>query len=210
MFHISRNMMKIILLDLFIIIGLITYFVFFHSNQSIKIHGTYLKKPLDITKFSFVDTQDQAFTKEQLQGHWTMLYFGFTHCPVICPTTLSALNGMYQFLEKDLPKDQLPEVAFISVDPVIDNVQQLNHYVKSFNAHFIGLRTGLKETLEFEKQLHLAVDKNNPLNHSMEVLLINPDGKIQAYFSYPHQMENLIKDYKMIVAQWSKDQGMRR
>lgn len=128
-----------------------------------------------------------------------MIFFGFTNCEMVCPTTMVELSKMYKKLQQDLPENLLPLVVFISVDPNRDTVEKLNSFVNSFNSHFIGIRADITETIALAKQFHITVSKNSPVNHNMEVLLLNPSTSIQAYFSYPHQSEQLAADYKLIL-----------
>lgn len=174
------------------------------SVREIKIDGLYLTPSKKFNNFQLTDNKGNALTHENLKGKWTMMFFGFTNCGMVCPTTLSSLNKMYQLLEKDVPSDQLPQVLFISVDPERDTVAKLNSYVKTFNSHFIGA-TGTPEAIAaLTKQLHILAIKVNTKNsyyydHSAEVLLINPKGDVQAYLSYPHKPEQLVKDYKLVL-----------
>jgi len=172
------------------------------------IDGVILPKPRIIANFSLTDHHNQSFTKKQLQGHWTMMFFGFTSCALVCPTTLSELNKMYQLLEKELPADKLPQVIFVTVDPNRDTLARLNEYVTAFNKNFIGVRANITMTVAFEKQLHIAAatvttdnsgQKNYTINHSAEILVFNPRGELYAYLSYPHQALQLVKDYKLIL-----------
>ena len=195
---------KIISMMVFYIIlvaGLIIYFSVIRPPVAIKIHGTYMNSPNDITAVHLIDNDGKPFNRQNLLGHWTMLFFGFTHCPMICPTTLSLLNNMYKLLEKKLPDKQLPHIMLISVDPDRDSEEVLTQYVHGFNTQFTAARANVTDILAFEQQLHLVVSGNNPLNHSMDIILVNPDAKVQAYFSYPHQADELAKDYKAIVNQ---------
>jgi protein SCO1 len=203
-----KKIVIFILLDAILIIALIIYFGFIHPHTSIKISGIFIETPKDISEFYFIDNHSKPFTKDRFKGHWTILFFGFTNCAMICPTTMEVLNKMYQILEKDLPNNQLPQVVFITVDPDRDSIAELNRFVTSFNTHFIGARAEIGETIALEKQLHIITskrqEKNREVNaysidHSMEVLLLNPAGRVQAYFPYPHQPEQMAKDYKLIL-----------
>jgi len=158
--------------------------------------------------FHLTDFNGKAFTNENLKGHWTMMFFGFTNCAMVCPTTMSALSGMYKQLQKELPQNQLPQVVMVSVDPDRDTQERMKDYVTSFNSQFKGVRADIAETVALEKQLHIVAAKievdgqgNNQytVNHSAEILLFNPKGQVQAYLSYPHQAEQMAKDYSLIV-----------
>lgn len=198
----SRKIAVFILFDVFIIGLLVIYFGIIRPHINIKINGTYIKTPADIEEFHFIDNHGMPFSKKNLQGHWSMIFFGFTHCAMVCPTTMAELNKMYKKLQQELPENQLPQVVFVSVDPDRDTVSELNEFIKSFNSHFIGIRADMAATIALEKQFHVTVSTNNPINHSMEILLLNPAAQVQAYFTYPHSSEQLAVDYQLLRGQF--------
>lgn len=179
------------------------------SKKNNNIDGILLSKSKPIANFQMTDNQSHVFTKENLKGHWTMMFFGFTHCGYVCPTTMSALGKMYQMLEKELPTNQLPRVVMVSVDPERDSVQTMDKYVRSFNSHFVGVRGNIDQTSALQDQLHITATKmqaggsnkdSYTINHSAEIILFNPNAEIQAYFSFPHQAERMVQDYKSIIS----------
>lgn len=181
----------------------------YQRTHQIKITGTYLSTPTVINDFQLIDNHGKRFTKENLKGRWTMLFFGFTNCGMVCPTTMDALNKMYKKLQQSLPQDKLPQIVLITVDPDRDTIERLNDYVNAFNSNFVGARAEIVDTINLEKQLHIAAAKmqvdgqgvnNYTINHSAEILLINPGGKIQAYLSYPHQPDEMVKDYQLVLS----------
>jgi protein SCO1/2 len=199
----------IIIFDIIIITAIIIYFgiVRPHQLSNLKINGIYLPKATEVSDFTLTDNHGNPFTNDTLKGHWTMMFFGFTNCAMVCPTTMDALNKMYQSLQKELPENQLPLITLVSVDPERDTVEKMNDYVSSFNPHFVGARAEIPQTIALEKQFHIAAAKmeadgqgagHYSINHSAEIILINPEGQVQAYFSYPHQPEKMAADYKLI------------
>lgn len=177
--------------------------------QSVKIEGTVMPVAKAIADFHLTANNGQSFSKDDLKGHWTMLFFGFTNCGYVCPTTMTELNKMYQILQKDLPEQQLPQVVLVSVDPERDSVEKMNVYINAFNSRFIGARAPEAETEALENQLHIAAIKTSAaegnsdqymINHSAEIILFNPEAQIQAYFSFPHKGEQLAQDYRSILA----------
>jgi protein SCO1/2 len=200
--------------SIIIILSIIFYVVVLRPQQQyyrehhVDINGTYLIKPLMVPDFALMDNSNQAFTRQNLLGHWTLLFFGFTHCEMVCPISLSTLNAMYRQLEKTLPPAQLPQVVFVTIDPERDTQKELDLYVTNFNSHFIAARTSSKKTLALESDFHVESNKTTSnksgsaysINHSSEILLINPDAKIQAYFRYPPHTELLVKDYNSIIS----------
>lgn len=177
------------------------------TAENIKIDGVFLTTPKTIADFQLTTNDGKPFTKENLKGHLTMMFFGFTNCSYVCPTTMSALNKMYKTLQKDLPADQLPQIVMISVDPERDTAAKMNSYVTTFNPNFVGLTGKAEDTKALEKQLNIVAVKvksgkgknNYYMDHSAEILLFNTNGELQAYMSYPHTPEQLVKDYKLML-----------
>ena len=208
------NKKKNILIILFIIILFVGTFIYLGMKnktppmKNIKIDGVMLPIAKAIEPFQLTDQDGKLFNQDNLKDKWTFMFFGFTNCGYVCPTTLAELNKMYKVLQKDLPEDKLPQIVLISVDPERDTVARMKQYVHAFNQHFIGLRGEEAATIALEKQLHISAVKMQAagqpadhymINHSAEILVFNPDAKLQAYFSYPHQSEQMIADYKLIL-----------
>lgn len=210
----KRSLSIIILFFVVLTIGLVFYFNVlrpqrqYYLTHYVNIHGIYLLHPIETQDFSLIDTQRKPFTKENLKNHWTMLYFGFTHCNLVCPTTMSTLNKMYVILQKTLDKKELPQVIFITIDPENDSLKKIKDFVTAFNANFIGLKGSMEATKSIEKQLHIITttqkdtlkSANSTLNHTTDILLINPEAKIQAYFTFPQQSTSMAEEYRSILA----------
>lgn len=205
-----KKIIGVILVVLALVVSVEMYFGFLHHPEvanNVKINGVFLANAKEINDFQLSSTQEKSFSKANLNGHWTMMFFGFTNCGMVCPTSMAALNGMYKLLEKDLPPTSMPQVVMVSIDPDRDTVQRMKEYVTSFNPNFLGARADINETIKLEKQLHITAAKiqNSPekndyyFNHSAEVLIFNPKGQLQAYLSYPHNAEEMAKDYKLIL-----------
>jgi protein SCO1 len=202
-----------LVLGLVIVLGLFVYFIVIRPQQTyyyahhVKINGIYLLKPIRISDFELIDHHGIRFSKDNLKNHWSLLFFGFSHCDSICPNTLIVLNDMYLLLKNNMPENKLPQVVFISVDPERDTITQLNKFMRAYNSHFIAARTTPEKTDALEKELHvisekIKIDGNKnqySINHSGDILLINPKAEIQAYFSYPQQANKLANDYDAIL-----------
>ncbi|HSW69236.1 MAG TPA: SCO family protein [Gammaproteobacteria bacterium] len=207
----NRKLIFIILAVIILVAAVEIYFGFLQKREvanNVKIDGVFLAQTKEINDFQLMDGKGQPFNKSSLNGHWTMMFFGFTNCSMVCPTTMAALSEMYKKLEKDLPSAQLPQIVMVSVDPDRDTKKRMQTYVKSFNPNFIGVRANITETVALENQLHIAAAKiqadgagknRYTINHSAEILLFNPKGQLQAYLSYPHQAEQMAEDYKLII-----------
>lgn len=144
-----------------------------------------LPKSVQIKEFSLYDQNAQAITLSELKGRWSLVFFGFTYCPDICPTTLAEINRA----AKLITKENL-QVVLISVDPERDTPKQLKTYIEYFNPKFQAW-SGEKPQLEtLARQLHIFFQKNGDgesylMDHSSQVVLVNPDGEYQGYFTSP-------------------------
>ncbi len=174
-----------------------------------KFHGTYLENPRTINQFSLMGTDQKTFDNSSLQGQWTLLFFGFTNCGYLCPTTLAEVSKMYRILEAQGVKE-LPRVVMISIDPDRDSQEKLGHYVTSFHPDFYGARGEDDSVKAMTHEMGIAytkvIDKNNmdPQNydvqHSGALMLFNPQGELNAFFTTPHHADLLAKDYILLVS----------
>jgi protein SCO1/2 len=179
-----------------------------YDVKSIKIDGFFLPTPKDLHNFQLTTNDGKPFTKDSLKGHMTLMFFGFTNCRYVCPTTLATLNKVYQILQKELPENKLPQIVMVSVDPERDTVVKMNTYINSFNSHFIGVRGDMVQTHALAKQLNIVAIKVQEgkgkndyyMDHSAEILVFNPDGQLQAYLSYPHKTKQLVEEYKSMLS----------
>jgi protein SCO1/2 len=157
----------------------------------------------DISAFELVDHHGKAFTNASLQGSWSFLFFGYTHCPDVCPTTLSVLNSVAQQLGNDASNVRF---VFITVDPERDTPEHLARFVSYFNSDFIGI-TGNPEAIEvLTKQLGVLAMRvasgDNPgsylMDHTAGVFLVDPDGKYHAVFMPPLTAEMIVANFGKI------------
>jgi protein SCO1/2 len=108
--------------------------------------ATLLPQLRSLQPFSLVDQHGRPFTNQTLQGRWTFISFGYTHCPDICPTTLAMLTSMEKQLQASGNSAEY-QIAFVSVDPERDTQQRLAEYIDFFNPAFLGV-TGDESELQ--------------------------------------------------------------
>jgi protein SCO1/2 len=166
--------------------------------------GTLIEPARPLPPLALVDHDDRPFDSERLRGGWTLLFFGFTSCPDVCPVTMTALAQTKQLLT-DLPEPSRPRVVMISVDPERDTSERLGAYVKSFDPAFVGA-TGAKPAIdELAQRMGVLVatrpleGDNYTVDHSTSVFLIDPDGALRALFSAPHTPKLIADDYRRIT-----------
>lgn len=163
-----------------------------------------LQAPKALSDFSLMDDTGHSFTAASLQGHWSLLYTGYTHCPDACPTTLAALDQAMKFLK--IPVDRHPQVYFISVDPQRDSPELLKNYTFYFNPGFIGV-TGSQDQLQVLTAplgLDFSYEKpdakgNYGVVHSTAVVLVDPKGREVALYTPPLDPKRMASDYVNII-----------
>ena len=184
-----------------VVICLSLVLVYNNHKSAVKLNATVLPKARTLTTFKLTDTNNQLFTQHSLQNRWTLLFFGFTHCSAVCPVTMSALAQMYRILEKKHVAD-LPHVVMITLDPKRDDLKHLREYVTAFNPHFDGV-TGKIETIHsLAKLMGVAYTNsvaNGDIEHTGTIMLINPQGKLLAFFTSLHDPKILAHDYLEIL-----------
>jgi protein SCO1/2 len=177
-----------------------------HTDKS-RFHGTWLDKPRAVSAFNLFGMDHVPFSNASLQHHWTLLFFGFTHCPSMCPTTMAELAKFYQLLESKGIKP-LPQVVFISLDPDRDDLDRLTRYVTAFDPRFYGVRGDLDAVKSMAKEMGVAYAKvalsaeqqdSYTIEHTGTLMLLNPEGQLTAFFTMPHNAELLAEDYQLAL-----------
>lgn len=159
-----------------------------------------------LPEFQLTDHRNQTLDRDALTGHWSLMFFGYTHCPDICPITLQTLNQMYRAIEDADVRDAL-RVYFVSVDPDRDTAELLADYVGYFNQDFIGATAPLDAlriltgALGIAHQLHKKSesDSNYLVDHSGAIVLLNPQAEYAGLFSAPHDHLTMARDVTRIV-----------
>jgi protein SCO1 len=176
--------------------------------------GTMLTPGRELKDFSLIDSHGRAFGPANLRGHWSLLFFGYTNCPDFCPTTLTTLAAMQKRL-RAANAPVLPQVIFVSVDAKRDTPAQLAKYVPYFDPGFIGLTATDQPSIEaIAKTLGVAVviqptaaDGNYTVDHSGDIFVLSPDGRITAILSGPFSVTALQGDFQRIVDARGKSDG---
>lgn len=166
--------------------------------------GTLLSPGRPLPAFTLIDHTGAAFDPSRLQRRWTLMFFGFTTCPDVCPTTLALLARVEQALS-DLPAPTRPQVVLVSVDPERDVPEQLANYVHFFSPSFVGVTGSPAQIDEFTRAMGTPVAKR-PLSeggytvdHSGSIFVVDPSGALRALFSPPHSQDALVADLRVLL-----------
>ncbi|UVJ44103.1 SCO family protein [Pseudomonas sp. LS1212] len=156
-----------------------------------------------VPSLEMTDQNGQPVAVDQLKGKWSLLFFGYTFCPDICPTTLAQLRQV----KSELPKEAVDklQVILVSVDPNRDTPAQLKQYLGYFDADFRGL-TGSVETLQKLANAvsipFIPADTSKPnytVDHSGNLAVIGPDGKQRGFIRAPFNNQKLIAQLPGLV-----------
>lgn len=159
--------------------------------------------PRIIKDFELVDHNGKPFTLANLQSKWTIMFFGFTHCPDICPTTMAKLAQVYNKLDSDIAKQT--QVVLVSVDPARDTPDNMQTYTTHFHNDFLGVSGNFLQTMQLTQNLNVAFRKvplgdDYTVDHTGNLVIINPNGHYHAFIKPPFELARLTTVYQSIVS----------
>lgn len=166
--------------------------------------ATVLPAPADLPDFSLVDQNGSTIGRDVFRDHWSLVFFGFTHCPDVCPLTLQVLASARQQLAA-AGQQPLPQIVLVSVDPERDTPQVMKQYVGYFGDDVVGITGELDEIRKLTNGLGIFFEKSRlddedySVDHSAVVIVLNPEGQFQALFSAPHEAANFVNDLPIIT-----------
>jgi protein SCO1 len=168
-------------------------------GESTNIEGLFWPNPKQIRDFDSLNQKGNSFGLNQIQGKWSLLFFGYTHCPDICPITLSVMADSYKQLAIEYEDIQ---IIFVSVDPARDTTEKLSQYMSYFNEDFIGLNGDPEKENSLTKQIGVAYYLNNEehtdnylVDHSASVFLFDPKARMVGKISPPHESNIVIQQF---------------
>ena len=150
------------------------------------------------------------FANADLQGRWNFLFFGYTQCPDICPTSLTLMKDVKSALATGATVPPPPgfRVVFVSVDPRRDSRALLGEYMAAFDPAFVGLRGDDEALAPLTRNLGVYYRRNDgtdkrryTVDHSAAIYLIDPQGRLRAVFSPPQEASRLAAAYRRIARQ---------
>lgn len=139
---------------------------------------------------------------EDFRGKAVVLFFGFTHCPDICPTTLADIAGAVKSLGADAERVQ---VLMVSVDPERDTPESLAKYVTAFDARFLGLRGDLAATKKVASEFKIYFEKRKQgesysVDHSAQSYVIDPQGRLRLLVRHDRIAQDLAPDLRTLLS----------
>ena len=166
---------------------------------------TLFPDPKPLTDFAFTDHENRVFDLSRLKGKWSFLFFGYTHCPDICPTTLAVLARARENIAKSTAGAKDVQFVFISVDPNRDAAGKLGQYVSYFDTAFLGVTGDNAQLGNLAGQLGAAYEvkitpgmENYPVYHTVSVFLVDPQARYHAMFMPPLDAETISRRFKVL------------
>jgi protein SCO1/2 len=196
------GMLRVLIIGLVLLVAIIWMLPRNLANVQTAV-ATVLPEPQALPEFALTDHNGAAFGNADLEGKFTLLFFGFTNCPDICPLTLKTLaDARAEMLKRGA--DHAPQIVFVSVDPERDSAERIARYLGNFEAELRGA-TGPEHALAplvaklgvtVEKHVHAGESYN--VVHNSTIYVVGPDAKWLAISSAPHDPVTLADDYAKI------------
>jgi protein SCO1 len=198
-----RFFARLALMSLFAVTGLLLSAC--HSDEPPPWQLTNITGHMPDLSFKLTDDSGKAVTEADYRGHVALLYFGYTHCPDVCPLTLAHLHVVMQQL--GTAADQV-RILFVSVDPTRDTPAVLHGYVKAFDEHAVGL-TGPAGDIEALSKRYRAAFTREPgksdgsydVSHSSGIYVFDGEGKARVLATPADPQEKLVHDLQWLLSQ---------
>ncbi|MBT5861900.1 MAG: SCO family protein [Gammaproteobacteria bacterium] len=197
-----RNILIAILLGAALAAG---FFAAAKLNRLTELRSAFIiPEPIELPDFSLLDHTNRPVNADTFRGQWDLVFFGFTNCPDICPTTLRALASIKRELEST-GSEKTPRIVLVSVDPERDTPAVLGQYMDYFGQDNLAITGQIDEIIKLTTALGIYFKKtvvdgdNYSVDHSAAVLLINPDGEFSALFRAPHLLADYVNDLPAIM-----------
>lgn len=200
--------MRVIQLSIISIIliatGLLSYVLLqqIEKNQTpeLQVGTVYPDDFREIYDFNLITNVNESYNKDNFADKWTLLFFGFTHCPDICPASLVTFQQIEQRVNSEINNAKL-DYVFVSVDPDRDTPEKIHEYTTYFSPNFKGV-TGEKDQIErltrslaaFYQVPENASDDNYLVEHTASIYLISESARPKVLFSYPHDTDKIAED----------------
>lgn len=166
--------------------------------------GSLIVNPRGLEPFELIDHRGGTFSEKSLEGRWTLMSFGYSHCPDMCPTTLTSLAS----INRNMPVEQKEDlqIVFVFVDWERDQPERLKEYLSFFDETFTGT-TGVEEATDalttqlgvLWERVDSGDDENYLVDHSGTTYLFGPDGRLRALFGYPMEPADVVSDLSVLL-----------
>jgi protein SCO1 len=175
------------------------------------------ERPVELTAFNLQDHYGRPYDMTSLQGQWSLLFFGFTSCPDVCPLTLHELKRFYEDEQNQTYRADT-RVVMVSVDPSRDTQEKLAEYMAVFHPDFLGVGGDYAEISQLARQLFVAHSEppaaqagghgahgdhgsnaaDYMIDHSANILIINPQGRYHGFMEASIKAGNISRAYQAV------------
>ena len=204
----SMNKSSIVIVALIALVSGIAISWVVSTNRSIELEAGlwFGEQARSLPEFELIDHNNKPLNRERMSGDWSLMFFGYTHCPDVCPASLQMMSDMMAAIDDPDVSDSI-NVYFVSVDPERDTAELLANYVTYFNAEFIGATAAMDKLKPLTASLGIAHfigerTEGNPtygVEHSSAIVLVNPKAEYAGIFSAPHDALAIARDMTRIV-----------
>ena len=198
-------MLRVLIIGLVLLVGVMLATTSLRRPLPAPAQASYFEMPLALPAFNLDGTRSEAFSRNDLRGQYSLLFFGFTNCPDICPITLASLAQTYS--ELDAAGTQLPEVVFVSVDPNRDTTDRIAAYLQNFDERFTGVTASrrnldpLLRALGVSVMIHEFPDQPSyTVTHNGTVYMIGPDAELIATIDGSASATDIATDFRRVRA----------
>jgi len=198
-------MLRVLIIGLVLLVGVMLATSGLRRPLPPPVQASYFEMPLELPAFNLDATGNEAFSRNDLRGQFSLMFFGFANCPDICPITLATLARAYSELEA--AGTQLPEVVFVSVDPNRDTTDQIATYLRNFDERFTGATASrrnldpLLRTLGVSVMIHELPDQPSyTVTHNGTIYMIGPDAELIATIDGSVSATEIATDFRRVRA----------
>lgn len=188
----------------FLVIGVVALGVYVFAPPA-AFRGTVYGEPYPLApEIELAHGSGSRFRLSELRGNLVLLFFGYTSCPDVCPTTLAELNSALEKIGDDKAKNV--KVVFVTVDPQRDTLERVQEYANHFNNEFIGLSGTEPELAKtwndygvFREIVEGTSAAGYLVNHTARVTLIDQDGNLRVSYSFETPVDDIVHDLKLFL-----------
>ena len=188
----------------FLLVGVVAAGVFLFSKPA-GFRGTMYGEPYPpAPELELTRANGTSFRLSEMRGNTVLLFFGYTSCPDVCPTTMAELKQALEKLDENDAKQV--QVLFVTVDPERDTPERVQEYVDHFNSDFIGL-SGTESELEkvwkaygvFRETVEGTSAAGYLVNHTARVTLIDQSGNLRLSYAFDTPVDSIVHDLKLLI-----------
>ncbi len=163
-----------------------------------------ISPPVTLPDINLIDHNRASVSIDDFKGHWTMAFFGYSHCPDVCPTSLAIMKRVAKKLRAE-DKEKNTRYLFVSLDPFRDTPDVLKEYVTFFDPAFTGITGEKVEIDKLSERVGVIYDyegdvrdENFIVNHYAAILIIDPKARLRAHILPPHSVEKVFGAFTRI------------